>query len=123
MLNNAKFKMENKENVLKAKSFSFSLRVIKLYRHLNSEHKGYVLSKQVLRSGTSIGANVIDANYYAQSRADSAQKLSISLKEGHEAQYWLELLRESGFVSAEQIGSLISECCELQRILTVHQNV
>jgi four helix bundle protein len=110
--------MENKENVLKSKSFSFSLRVIKLYKHLSVEQKEYVLSKQVLRSGTSIGANVVEANY-AQSRPDFVHKLSISLKEAHETQYWLELLRESGFVSAKQIDPLILECSELQRILTV----
>ena len=110
--------MENRENVLKSKSFDFSLRIIKLYRHLNSELKEYVLSKQVLRSGTSIGANIVEANH-AQSREDFAQKLSISLKEAHETQYWLELLRESGYVLGKQIDPLISECCELQRILTV----
>jgi len=110
--------MENKENVLKAKSFTFSLRVIKLYKYLNSEQKEYVLSKQVLRSGTSIGANIVEANH-AQSRPDFVHKLSISLKEVHETQYWLELLRESGFVPAIKVDPLISECCELQRILTV----
>src|SRR5262245_8979278 len=110
--------MENKENVLKEKSFAFSLRVITLHRYLNSEHKEYVLAKQVLRSGTSIGANVVEANH-AQSRADFTHKLSISLKEAHETQYWLELLRDSGYVSADRIGPLISECCELQRIITV----
>jgi four helix bundle protein len=113
--------MENRENVLKSKSFDFSLRIIKLYRHLNSELKEYVLSKQVLRSGTSIGANIVEANH-AQSRADFAHKLSISLKEAHETQYWLELLCESGYVLGKQIDPLISECCELQRILTVSIN-
>src|SRR6187549_2076241 len=107
MLNNSKrkMKMENKENVLKAKFFTFSLRVIKLYKYLNSEQKEYVLSKQVLRSGTSIGANIVEANH-AQSRPDFVHKLSISLKEAHETQYWLELLRESGFVPAIKVDPL-----------------
>lgn len=102
---------------MKNKSYAFSLRIINLYRCLASEQREYVLSKQVLRSGTSIGANIVEANH-AQSRADFAHKLSISLKEAHETQYWLELLRDSGFVLVDRIDPLINECCEQQRLLT-----
>ena len=107
-----------KENALKTKSYAFSLRIVSLYRYLTSDQKEYVLSRQTLRSGTSIGANIVEANH-AQSRADFAHKLSISLKEAHETQYWLELLRDSGYVLAERIDPLIGECCEIQKILTV----
>jgi four helix bundle protein len=75
------------------------------------------LSKQVLRSGTSIGANVVEATQ-AQSKADFTHKLSISLKEAFETQYWIELLRDSEYLSKELADSLISDCCELQKILT-----
>ena len=111
--------MENggKENVLKEKSYRFALRVIKAYRHLASENKEYVLSKQLLRSGTSIGANIAEANQ-AQSRPDFISKLSISLKETVETEYWLCLLRDSEFLTKSQAESLISDCGELKAILT-----
>jgi four helix bundle protein len=105
------------ENVLRDKSYTFALRVIKLYKYLTVEKKEFVLSKQVLRSGTSIGANVVEANQ-AQSKADFIHKLSISLKESFETQYWIELLRDSEYVAGNLADSLISDCCELQKILT-----
>ena len=110
--------MENKENVLKEKSYAFALRIVNLYKFLAMEKKEYVLSKQILRSGTSIGANVVEANQ-AQSKADFIHKLSISLKEAFETQYWLDLLRDSEFLSHEQTDSLLTDCRELQKILTV----
>ena len=79
-MENGKLKAENKENVLKQKSYKFALRIINLYKYLSTESKEYVLSKQILRSGTSIGANIVEANQ-AQSKADFIHKLSISLKE------------------------------------------
>ncbi len=79
--------------------------------------KEFVLSKQALRSGTSIGANVVEANQ-AQSKADFIHKLSISLKEAFETQYWVELLRDGEYLGKDQAESLITDCCELQRILT-----
>ncbi len=109
--------MENKENPLKDKSYNFALRIIKLYKHLIDEKKEYILSKQVLRSGTSIGANIAEGNQ-AQSKADFIHKLSISHKESFETEYWLRLLRDSEYLSEKQTSSLIDDCKELQKLLT-----
>ena len=109
--------MENKENVLKDKSYKFALRIIKLYKHLISEHREYVLSKQVLRSGTSVGANVTEGNQ-AHSKSDFVHKMSIALKEAFETEYWLCLLRDSDYLTDSQAGSLVVGCNELQKILT-----
>lgn len=110
--------MDNrKENALKDKSYEFALRIVRLFKFLTAEYKEYVLSKQILRCGTSIGANIAEANQ-AQSKADFVHKLSISLKEAVETEYWLCLLRDSDFLSEEQAESLITGCKELQRILT-----
>lgn len=108
---------QSRENALKDKSYAFALRAIKLYKHLIAEHKEFVLSKQVLRSGTSIGANIAEGNQ-AQSKSDFIHKLSISLKESVETEYWLCLLRDSAYISPSQAESLIADCKELQRILT-----
>lgn len=86
--------MENKRSILREKSYAFALRTVKLYRHLSEEKREYVLSKQVLRSGTSIGANITEAAQ-AQSKLDFIHKLSISLKEAFETEYWLNLLCDS----------------------------
>ena len=109
--------MDSKDNVLKKKSYSFALRIVKLYKFLVAEHKEFVLSKQVLRSGTSIGANIVEAGE-AQSKADFIHKLSISLKEATETQYWLELLHDGEFINADAASSMINDCRELQRMLT-----
>ena len=112
--------MENgrsRENILKAKSYSFALRVVHLYKHLVRENREFVLSKQVLRSGTSVGANVTEGNQ-AQSKVDFVHKLSIALKEAVETEYWLCLLRDGDFITHIQAESLIADCRELQRILT-----
>ncbi len=109
--------MENKENPLKEKSYAFALRIVKLYKHLVYEKKEFVLSKQVLRSGTSIGANIAEGNQ-AQSKADFVHKLSIAHKEAFETEYWLCLLRDGEFITEKQAESLILDCQELQKILT-----
>jgi four helix bundle protein len=109
--------MENKENALKDKSYKFALRVVKLYKHLTDEKKEYVLSKQILRSGTSIGANVTEGNQ-AQSKADFVHKLSIAHKESFETEYWLCLLRDGEFITEKQAESLLEDCKEVQKILT-----
>jgi four helix bundle protein len=109
--------MEGKPSVLREKSYSFALRVVKLCRHLTEEKREFILSKQVLRSGTSIGANVAEANQ-AQSKADFVHKLSIAHKESFETEYWLTLLRDSEYITDAQANSLIDECCQLQKILT-----
>ncbi|SRR5258708_38736941 len=109
--------MENKENVLKDKSYGFALRIIKLYKHLCETKKEFVLSKQVLRSGTSIGANIAEANQ-TQSKSDFIHKLSIAHKESFETDYWLNLLRDSDYISSSQAESLLQDCVELEKLLT-----
>jgi len=98
------------------KSYEFSLRIIELYKYLSFERKEYVLSKQILRCGTSIGANV-EEGQAAISKRDFASKNSIALKEARESHYWLRLLRDSDFLP-EKFSSLINESEELKRILT-----
>lgn len=92
-----------KENVIVEKSKSFALRIIRLYRYLCGEKNEYILSKQLLRSGTSIGANVKEA-IRGQSKADFYAKMNISLKEASETEYWLELLYESGYIEKNRLS-------------------
>ena len=108
-----------KESIIKDKTKSFALRIIKLYKYLTlvSDMKEYVMSKQVLRSGTSIGANVKEA-FRAQSKADFRAKMNIALKEASETEYWLELLHESDYISEEQFLSIIADNIEIIKILT-----
>lgn len=106
-----------KENILRDKSYQFALRIVKLYKYLADEKKEYVLSKQILRSGTSIGANVEEANQ-GQSTADFIHKLSIALKEAFETNYWLRLLRDSEILSENQVNSVLKDCEEIQKLLT-----
>ena len=105
------------DNPLKAKSYSFALRIVKVYKHLLSEKKEYVLTKQLLRSGTSVGANIAEANQ-AQSRPDFISKLSIALKETVETEFWLCLMRDSEYLTIKQADSLIEDCVELKKMLT-----
>lgn len=106
-----------KESVLKTKSYDFALRAIKLQQYLAAEQKEFVLSKQVLRSGTSIGANVEEAGQ-AQSKSDFIHKLSIAQKEAFETHYWIRLLRDSRMLTASQADSLLADCEELQKMIT-----
>jgi len=108
---------QSKENVLRDKSYGFALRIVKAYKYLVAEKKEFVLSKQLLRAGTSIGANVAEANQ-GQSRPDFISKLAIALKEAVETEYWLNLLRDSEYLTSEQTESLLTDCRELIRILT-----
>lgn len=104
------------EKVLEPKAKAFALRIVRLYKLLKRQGET-VISTQMLRSGTSIGANIAEAQY-AQSRADFTTKLSIALKEASETRYWIELLVQSGYVADDEvIRSLLSECGELIRIL------
>ena len=105
------------DNIIVNKSKAFALRIIKLYKYLCTEKKEFVLSKQLLRSGTSIGANVKEA-IRGQSKDDFAHKMNISLKEASETEYWLELLFETDYITEEQFNSIIADCTELIRILT-----
>lgn len=106
-----------KESIVNEKSYNFALEIIKLYKYLINEKREYVLSKQLLRSGTSIGANIEEA-YYAQSKKDFISKMSISLKESAETKYWLKLLRDSETLDEEHINNLIFDCEEIIKILT-----
>lgn len=105
-----------KETALQKKSKAFAIRIIRLYQFLCEKKKEYVLSKQVLRSGTSIGANVREAKR-AQSTADFYAKLYISLKEAEETGYWLELLVETDYISKEMFDSIYADCDEIIKIL------
>ena len=105
-----------KESVLMSKTFKFSKKIIKLYKALTSEQREFILSKQLLRSGTSIGANVREGKY-AQSEKDFISKLSIALKEAAETEYWLELLKDD-YLSAEEITSIHNDLIEIIKILT-----
>ncbi len=101
-------------NILKDKSFQFSLEIISLYKYLTQVKKEYILSKQLLRSGTSIGANIEEA-LVSQSKKEFIAKLNISLKEAHETHYWLRLLKESGYIGKD---NLILKSEELFKLLT-----
>ncbi len=105
-----------KENVLREKSYQFALRIVEFYKFIAAEQKEHVLSKQILRSGTSISANVEEANH-AQSKPDFVHKLSIAQKEAAETNYWLRLLRDSELLTAKQAESLLTDCDELQKML------
>ena len=105
-----------KNNVIKDKSYSFALRVIKAYKFLSDEKREFVLSKQLLRSGTAIGALVREAEH-AQSRADFIHKMNISLKEANETEYWLMLLKDSGYIDEISFLSIHKDCDELIRLL------
>jgi len=106
-----------RENVIKRKSFDFALRMINAYKFLSKEQKEYVLSKQMLRSGTAIGA-LIRESEYAQSRADFINKLSIALKEANETEYWIMLLNASEYITDKSFESIIKDCRELIKLLT-----
>ena len=109
--------MERKPNVVADKSKAFALRIVMLYRFLVEKEKEFVLSKQILKSGTSIGANIRESKN-AQSLLDFISKLSISLKEADETAYWLELLYESGYIDQTLFDSLYAELSELIALLT-----
>ncbi len=105
-----------KNNLVMDKSFAFALRTIKLYKLLCEERKEYVLSKQMMRSGTSIGAMIRESEH-AQSKADFINKLSIALKEANETEYWLMLLRQADYLNEDEFNSIIVDCRELLRLL------
>ena len=107
----------SEDNTIVVKSKVFALRIIKAYQYLVKEKKEYVLSRQMLRSGTSIGANVKEA-IRAQSKPDFIAKMSIALKEASETEYWIELLQDSGYLSPKSASSLHTDCVELLKILT-----
>ncbi|MBQ9384038.1 MAG: four helix bundle protein [Ruminiclostridium sp.] len=97
------------------KSKAFAVRIVKLYKYL-CEKNEYVISKQILRSGTSIGANIAEGRY-AQSKSDFINKMSIALKEAAETEYWLELLKETDYISEDHYVNINNDCAELIKIL------
>ena len=115
-MQNAKCKVM-KQNPIEAKSFNFAVRIVRLYRHLTGNKQEYILSKQLLRSGTSIGANVSEAER-GQSRADFIAKMSIALKEANETDYWLRLLHASELLSEVEFESMKKDLSELIAMLT-----
>ena len=110
-----------KENLLTDKSIAFAARIVKLHQYLSKNKKETVISKQIVRSGTSIGANINEANY-GQSKADFISKMHIALKETAETEYWLRLLILSEYISEKEGESLLNDCLEIKRILVATLN-
>ncbi len=108
--------MAKEENIIQEKSFEFAVRVINLYRHLTEERKEYVLSKQLLRSGTSIGANVAEA-IGGQTRKDFGTKMNIAYKEARETRYWLRFMKATDYLTEKQAESMLLDCEENLKIL------
>ena len=105
-----------KENAIRDKSFAFALRVVKLARYLDREKREYVLTKQVLRSGTAIGALVREAEH-GESRADFIHKMNIALKEANETMYWLDLLHQGDYLDNQSYQSIVANSEELIKLL------
>ena len=108
--------MNYDSNVVVVKSKAFAIRIVRMYRHLKKYKQEYILSQQVLRSGTSIGANVHEA-VRGQSKADFIAKMNIALKEASETEYWLELLRDTDYLKPKEAESILTDCIELIKIL------
>ena len=116
-MQNAKFNQNNlNQNIIVQKSFALAVRIVKLYKFLIQEKKEYVLAKQILRSGTSIGANVREA-VAAYSKADFTAKMSIAQKEASETEYWIQLLFETGYLTKSAYQSLFQDINEVNKIL------
>ena len=116
MFNKINFIMKT-DNIILTKSKTYALRIIKMYKYLCAEKKEFVMSKQILRSGTSIGANVREGSR-GQSKSDFVAKMSIAQKEAEETCYWLELLYESGYIIKKIFDSMYEDNLELIRILS-----
>ena len=104
------------ESIIEKKSFDFAVRIVNLYRHLTSDKKEFVLSKQLLRSGTSIGANVAEGER-GQTKPDFNSKMNIALKEANETYYWLRLLHKTDFLTEKEFSSIESDIKEIIAIL------
>ena len=103
-------------NIIEEKSFAFAIRIVNLYKHLNEKKKEFVLSKQLLRSGTSIGANIAEAEQ-AQSKPDFISKMNIALKEASETKYWIKLLTSTNYLTELESVSILDDCIELKKML------
>ena len=104
------------KSVLRDKSYEFAIRIVRLSQFLMGEKKEFVLSRQVLRSGTAIGALIREAEF-AQSKADFVNKMSIALKEANETDYWISILKDTDFITQDQFDSLHADCQELLAML------
>lgn len=105
------------DSVWRSKSKTFAIRIVKLYKHLRETKNEYVMSKQLLRCGTSIGANIAEG-YYGQSEPDFVSKMSIAQKECSETLYWLELLHDTEYISDKEFESIYSDAVEMIKLLT-----
>ena len=110
-------RQKDRDNVVLWKSMEFAVRIVKLYGYLCDEKREHIMSKQLLRSGTSVGANIRES-VYAQSDNDFISKMSIALKEASETAYWLELLDKTDYLTSEQYESIQADCTELLKLLT-----
>jgi len=104
------------KNVVKDKSYAFALKIIKIYKELKLDQREFILSKQLLRSGTAIGALIMESEL-AQSKADFINKMNIALKEANETEYWLMLLKDSDYLGKEMFDNIIIDCREIVRLL------
>lgn len=104
------------DSIIEPKAFDFAVRIVRLSQHLQRTRQEFVLSKQLLRSGTSIGANIAEAEQ-AQSRADFISKMSIALKETSETKFWLRLLFATDYLSEKEYRSISEDCVELEKML------
>ena len=109
------------DNVIQSRSFDFAVRIVRLYKYLTQEKKEFVLSKQILRSGTSIGANIEEA-IGGQSKKDFYAKMTIAYKEARETLYWLRLLIATDYINKEEAESIKNDCIEIIKILTKIKN-
>ena len=109
--------MRNEPNPIVEKSMDFAIQIVKAYKYLCNDKKEFVLSNQLLRSGTSIGANIKEATN-AESKADFIHKMQIALKEASESEYWIELLQRTGYFNDKQTQILLNKCQEIIRLLT-----
>ncbi len=113
--------MHEHQNLLIDKSIQFASRIVKLHQYLLKNKKEHIISKQIVRSGTSIGANINEANY-GQSKADFISKMHIALKETAETEYWIKLLQMSEYISKDMGESLLNDCIEIKRLLIASIN-
>ncbi|PVD52402.1 four helix bundle protein [Terrimonas sp.] len=104
------------ENIIAGKSYASAIRIVNLYKHLSNKKKEYVLSKQLLSSGTAIGALVKEAEH-TQSKADFLNKMNIALKEANETEYWLMLLKDTDFLTEQEFGSMKEDCLSILKLL------
>jgi four helix bundle protein len=108
--------MSGKDNVVKEKAFEFAVKIIELSKYLVTEKKEFIISKQIIRSGTSIGAN-IEESIGGVSKADFSYRLSISYKEARETHYWLRLLERTNYIDKEKYNELLTDCDEICKLL------